>query len=223
MAYKITRRCFIYLATVTCLSVQLLIATACPAAKVNNANVTSEAQNAAKMDEQVSLLDGRISFVPPAGFKTSTKAQLNRKLPDNSNPLLILANADQTADITVNYDDDLALRSNQLPEVKKFTEGTFRAAGMQWLKSEIVEMNGRQWFHFEWESRVSELSNLVAPPEPGSNKTPETKEEKPAHYHEYSTVYDGKILSFAYVAQVKEHPQLKDDFMKSVQTIRLKE
>ena len=213
--------CFIKLVIAICFLGQILIAAACDSKTVNS-NTASVPQNTVKPDERTSLLDGRVSFIPPTGFKTVTKEQLKAKLAENSKLLLIMDNVNQTGYITVNYDNDLKLNSNQLADIKTFTEGTYRAATMEWVKSEIVEMNGRQWFHFEWESEVSELSTLVAP-EPESNKTPEIQKEYPSHYDEYSTIFNSKLLSFAFVSQVKEFTELNNEYMKSIQSIRIKE
>ena len=108
----------------------------------------------------------------------------------------------------------------KLEEVKQFVERTHRNYS-SWKTSEIVEMNGRKWFHFEWEKpKPSDLELLVPFPEDG--KPTETPDATQHHYQEYTTSFRDKLLRFVFEADVKEYPQLKDTFLKSIQTIQIK-
>lgn len=177
---------------------------------------------AINQDKRISILANQVSFVPPADFKTSTKKQLKRNLADNANPVLILANADQTGSITVELDDEMNFQSKQLAEVKKFTEGIHRNYS-GWITSEIVEKNGRQWFHFEYVTpETDELAKLVAPPEKGK-KPQKTPYGTPYRYHTYSTVFKGKLLSFGFVSHARNYSQLKDGYLKSIKSIQVKD
>ncbi len=196
---------------------------ACSTSKGIDDGNTSTSTIAVKTDERKSLLDGRVSFVPPTDFESITKEQMKRKLAENTNPLLLLTNDEQTGDVTVSYDTGFDYKSDQLAEIKEFNEGTFRASKTKWIKSQIIEMNGRQWNHFEWVEDKSELPDLVAPVSENENSTPEVKEETPIHYNEYSTIFNGGLLNFSYTSQVKDYAQLKNVFEKSLNSIQIKE
>jgi hypothetical protein len=194
-----------------------------PAPKGINNDASPTAVEQSSSQERISFFEGGVSFIPPVGFKPVTKEQLKRKLAVNANPLLIYANADQTGSITVECDEGMNFKPEHLIEIKKFTERLHRDYS-GWITSEIVEMNERQWFHFEWKKpEMSELDKLVVPPLPKGEDTPQPQDETPAHYHGYSTIYKGKLLSFNFDAHVKHYPQLRDDYIKSIKSVRIKD
>lgn len=180
----------------------------------NNSN-----SNTQKTDKRISLFDNRVSFVPPDGFKPVKIEEVKKKLADNDAPKNIFANENQSAYITI-YFGDFDLEDNQLNDTKKFVEGTHRNFS-SWKTSEIIELNGKQWFHFEWEKPAAD-KNLVAPVAPDEEKKPEV-EEKPIYYREYTTSLNKKNLRFVFEAATKDYPQIKEAFNKSIQTIQVKE
>jgi hypothetical protein len=207
-----------------CLFALISFVMACASAGSSNLNTVSTPANSVNPDDRLSIFDGDVSFIPPSGFKLLTKDQLKRDLPDKANLVLIIANADQTGSITVGYDDGMNFQPEQLAEIKKLTEGTFRASKAEWITSEIVEINGKQWFHFEWEKAdTDDLSKLVAPELSEGEKTLKTRDEAPIRFHEYSTIFKGKLLGFAFDAHVNQYTQLKDGYIKSINTIQIKD
>jgi hypothetical protein len=195
---------------------------ACTSAEGADNNTMTIPAKAIKQDERISFYDNQVSFIPPAGFKSLTRKQLKRNLPDNANPVLILANSDQTGSITIGLDDTMRFHPQHLAEIKKFTEGIHRNYS-GWITSELVEMNGREWYHFEYVTpEMDELAKLVAPPEKGA-KPQKTPDDTPYHYHMYSTVFEGKLLSFGFNAHVQHYSQLKDGYLKSIKSIRIKD
>lgn len=200
----------------------VLFVTVCSASKGISNNVSPAAIEQDSLQERISLYEGEMSFIPPAGFKPLTREELKRELPENAKLLLILANADQTGSITVEYDDGMDFQPEQLIEIKRFTEGIHRNYS-GWITSEIVEMNGRQWFHFEYETpEMDDLAKLVAPPEEGE-KPQKTPDDTPYHLHTYSTVFKGKLVSFGFVSHARHYSQLKEDYYKSIKSIHVKD
>lgn len=195
----------------------------CAAQKNDSSSQTAIKTNAESSntpDNRISLFDDQVSFVPPADFKILTIDQLNKKLPENDFPKHIFSNSDQTGLVLV-YFGDLELKTEDLPEVKKFVEGTHRNYS-GWIKSEIMEMNGNQWFYFEWEEPSKGDSELVAPLLPeGETPTP-IPDKSLSHYREYTTSLNNKLLRFVFQADVKKFPQLKDAFTESIRTIKTK-
>ena len=195
---------------------------ACTSAGRADKNTMTVSAQAINQDKQISFFDNQVSFIPPAGFKTLNKKQLKRDSPDNANPGLILSNADQTGSITFEIDDGMQFQPTQLAEVKKFTEGIHRNYS-GWITSEVVEINGKQWYHFEYVTpETDELAKLVAPPEKGE-KPQRTPDDTSYHYHTYSTVFNGKLLSFGFDARVEHYSRLKDDYIKSIKSIQIKD
>jgi len=186
-----------------------------------NAALSASNTNTSKTDKRVLLLDGQISFVPPDGFKAIQIGQLKRKGAENDSPKNIFSNESQSAYIKI-YFGEVDLEPNQLKDTKEFVEKTHQKFS-KWITSEIIEMNSRQWFHFEWET-PSENADLVAPAPIEEDSKPETKDEKkPVHYREYTTSLNKKNLRFVFESDAKEYPQIKDTFNKSIQTIQVKE
>lgn len=177
--------------------------------------------NPAETDRRISLFDGRVSFIPPDGFKPVKQEQLKMKLAENDPPKHIFANESQSAVVMI-YAGDHDLEPHQLIEIKRFVEGMHRNYS-GWITSEIIEMNGRQWFHFDSEDPVIDgpLATLVAPTEDGAE--PEVLEEKRKRHRAYTTVFNGKNLGFAFESEIDEYPQFKDAFNKSIQTIQVRD
>jgi len=171
---------------------------------------TQGAKNATKTastteaDPRVTLGDGRISFVPPANLKQLTKEQIaaskfgKRKPPD-----YLFANDTQTVSIGVVL-KLIDLAPDQLPEYLDANKRlmTMGIDDVQFLAEEIVNMNGRDWVHFEVKSEAPDMD---------------------LHNHQYSTSFNGGALVFGFNSTVKEYDQYKDAFMKSAESIVVKD
>ncbi len=203
----------------------ILFAGSCSATNELNSNNAIASANTNKNDKQISLFDGRVSFTPPDGFKSIQPEKLKRKGADNDSPKNIYTNESQSASIKI-YFGDIDLEADQLTATKEFVEKTHQKFS-KWITSEIIEMNGRQWFHFEWETPAKDttLVELVAPEEDTSdgNTKSEVNEEKPIHYREYTTSLNKKNLRFVFETDAKQYPQIKDAFDKSIRTIQVKD
>jgi len=113
-----------------------------------------------------------------------------------------------------------------LARIKGFVERT-QGRYFPWITSEIVTVNGKQWFHYEWQKALSdELEGLVAPPPPDDEVQPEsTPDNRPFRYNEWSTLFDRKLLQFVFQCQGLDkdcEPSLSP-FRESVNSIEAKQ
>lgn len=152
-------------------------------------------------NERVALVDGRVSFIPPAGFKQLSKEEIAQKYFRGNPPQYVFANETLTTTVAVTF-SNAKVSPEQLPEYKEAMEAMLPRLipGLQWLKREIVELSGRKWFHLEMTSHAIDTD---------------------IHNHLYSTSFDGRALIFGFNSTVKEYPKMKEALEKSVQTIKL--
>ena len=201
----------------------IFFAGSCSTAKAPNTNTELSANtqnsNTQKSEQRTSLFDGRFSFVLPDGFKLLPPAQIKRKMADNASRDNIFSNESQTAYIRISFGEP-PLKPEDLPEVKRFAEGMQRNL-FPWITSEIIEMNGRKWFYFEWEKPGDDGSKLQVPRADGT--IPESVPEKPVHYREYRTSLNEQMLQIIFEADAGEYQQIKEAFNKSIQTIQIKD
>jgi hypothetical protein len=199
---------------------QVWFAAAC--ASTGNSNNASAAADDLH-DGRVTLFDPALSFVPPVGFKSLDVSELKISLPENEDPRNIFADDDQTGYVIVTYQDDLDVAPADLVRVKGFTERTQRGLA-DWITSELVEMNGRQWWHFETEDPViSKLETLVPPAGSGKAKASPAPKEERMHRNAYSTVFKIKLLAFTFESSVDNYQRLNDSFNQSIQSIQIKD
>ena len=152
-------------------------------------------------NERVRLGDGRVSFIPPAGFRQLTKEEIARKYFRGNPPQYVFANETLTTTVAVTF-SNAKVSPEQLPEYKQAMEAMLPRLipGLQWLTREVVELSGRKWFHLEMTSHAVDTD---------------------IHNHLYSTSFDGKALTFGFNSTVKEYPKMKEVLGKSVRSIKL--
>ena len=179
----------------------LLLVAACSRGN-STGNVSSSSPTA---DEgRIKLGDGRVSFIPLAVLKQLTKEQIAAsKFSKSKPPDYLFANESQTVTIGVVF-NFIPLAPDQLEEYKDASHRllTMAIEDVQFLAEEIVTINDRQWVHFEVKSDVPDLD---------------------LHNHQYATSFDGGALVFGFNSTSKEYPQFKDAFLKSAQSIIVKE
>lgn len=157
-----------------------------------------------KTEVRVPLGDGRVSFIPPANLKPLTKEQIaSSKYPKNSPPQHVFSNDSQTVSVAVTF-NVMPLAPEQLPEYKEASERLLSRIipNVRWFAREIVEINGRKWVHMEVESDAPDYD---------------------LHNHQYTTSFDGAALMIGFNSTYKEYPRVKDAFIKSAQTIEVKD
>lgn len=154
-------------------------------------------------NERVALGDGRVSFIPPAGFKQLTKEEIGQKYFRGNPPHYVFANETLSTTVAVTFSNS-KVSPEQLQEYKDAMEAALPrlTPGLQWVTREFVEIGGRKWFHFEMTSYAIDTD---------------------IHNHLYSTSFDGKALIFGFNSTVKEYPKMKEALEKSVQSIKLSE
>ena len=152
-------------------------------------------------NERVALGDGRVSFIPPAGFKKLTKEEIAKKFFRGNPPQYVFANETSSTTVAITF-SNAKVSPEQLPEYKEAMEAMLPRLipGLQWLAREIVEISGREWFHLEMTSQAIDTD---------------------IHNHLYSTSFDGKALIFGFNSTVEEYPMMKEVLVKSAQSIKL--
>ena len=153
---------------------------------------------------RVPLGDGRISFVPPTNLKQLTKEQIAAsKFSKGKPPDYVFANDSQSATVGVvlNF---IPLKPDELEDYVYANHRLLSMAieDVQFLTEEVVTINGRQWVHFEVMSEVPDIA---------------------LHNHQYTTSFNGGALVIGFNSTPQEYPQFKDAFLKSAQSIEVKE
>jgi hypothetical protein len=155
--------------------------------------------------ERVQLRDGRISFVPPAGFKPMSKEAIAFKFGRNGAayaPELVYSNEAQNVSVAVTFGGS-GLREAELDELKKFLETQLGRSlpGLEWIEREIVTRDGRRWMHLRLKAAAIDtgIFNDI-----------------------YGTVFDGRLLMFNFNSTVAQYEKHKESLHRSAQTITVK-
>jgi hypothetical protein len=156
-------------------------------------------------EERVQLRDGRISFVPPAGFKPMSKDDIAFKFGRNGAayaPELAYSNEPQNVSVAVGFGGS-GFRETQLDELKKFLETHLERSipGVEWIEREIITRDGRRWLHLRLKAAAIDtgiVNNM------------------------YGTVFDGQLLMFNFNSTVSQYEKYKESLHKSAQTITVK-
>lgn len=151
---------------------------------------------------RVALFDGMVSFAPPPEFSPLSEEIISVKFPEAKGPGVVYGNSRTTVSIAITYPPQRILRPEQLPDFKTFMESFMeqQKKGMQWLRKEFVEINGRRWIHFEF------ISQAV-----------DTK----IHNHMYLTSMDERVLMFNFNSTIEEYDRYKDALERSKDSIRI--
>ncbi|HEV2763512.1 MAG TPA: hypothetical protein VGV38_11090 [Pyrinomonadaceae bacterium] len=155
---------------------------------------------------RVQLLGGRVSFVPPNGFKPMSKEDIAFKygrLGEAGAPQYAYSNERQNVSVAVGLRGNGGLRPEQLDELKKFLEADFARGipGLEWVEREIVTLNGTRWIHLYAKAPAVD-TNVV-------NDI-------------YATIFDGRLLLFNFNSTVAQYEAHKESLRRSVQTITVK-
>lgn len=152
---------------------------------------------------RVTVADGRVSFVPPPGFKPLTKEQISRKFPRGNPPQHVFANESQSVSVAVTL-SAARLAPEQLEEFKAAMEQMLPRGtpGLVWITREFVTFGGRRWMHLEMTSTAIDTD---------------------IHNHMYATSFAGQALFFNFNATVKDYPAAKESLMRSVRSITLQD
>ena len=151
---------------------------------------------------RVSLYDGIVSFVPPEGFTPPSDEVIRKKFPNATSPATVYANARTTTSIAISYHPAQALTPEQLPEFKSVMRAFMekQQVGSEWLKDELVEINGRRWVHFEVVTAAVDAK---------------------IHNHMLFTSVDRRMLLFNFNSTLSEYATYEDALARSIASIRV--
>lgn len=178
-----------------------VVATAC-GSKGNSP--AGAAPNTASNAGRVPLGDARVSFIPPPNLKQLTKEQIAAsKFSKGKPPDYVFANDSQsvTVGVVLNF---IPLKPDELEDYVYANHRLLSMAieDVQFQAEEVVTINGRKWVHFEVTSEVPDIA---------------------LHNHQYTTSFNGGALVIGFNSTPQEYPQVKDAFLKSAQSIEVKE
>lgn len=171
-------------------------------AKQGGTPVRGGAQSKSADMRRVALFDGLVSFEPPPEFSRLSEEIISAKFPEAKGPGIVYGNSRTTVSIAITYPLQRVLRPEQLPDFKSFMESFIekQKKGMQWLKKELVEINGQRWIHFEF------ISQAV-----------DTK----IHNHMYLTAMEERMLMFNFNSTIEEYDGYKDALERSKDSIQI--
>jgi hypothetical protein len=107
------------------------------------------------------LYDGNVTFSLPDGLEPVALSVVRSGVePNEGDQTHAFANSGNTLQVIVNL-SNVPAKPEDLDEVQHFVEGLHKSYS-QWEISEITEINGRRWFHFEWQKPPP--VDLVEPP-----------------------------------------------------------
>jgi hypothetical protein len=156
--------------------------------------------------EPVRIADGRISFVPPEGFKPMAREDILVKFGRRGAaeaPQVVYSNERQSVSVAVGFRGQ-NLSAEQLPELKRVLEADFERnlPGLEWRAREIVELNGVRWIHFGMKAAAvdTQIVNDI-----------------------YTTVFDGKLLLFNFNSTAAMYEAHKESLEKSARTITVRQ
>ncbi len=162
---------------------------------------TSHAQTGVE-PRRVFLYDRIVSFVPPEGFTPPSDEVIRRKFPNATSPATVYANARATTSVAISYHPSQALTPEQLPEFLSWMKSSLdqQQRGLEWLKSELVEINGTRWAHLEFVSTAIDAK---------------------IHNDMYFTSVDRRMLLFNYNSTQAEYSKYENALARSKGSIRV--
>lgn len=165
--------------------------------------VAAPGQTATTPGGRVKLGDGRVSFVPPAGFRRLTAEEVASKYVRGNPPQYVFADEALTTSVAVTF-SDARISPEQLAEYRLAMESMLprMIPGLRWVAREFVEIGGRRWLHLELTSHAVDTD---------------------IHNHIYSTSFDGKALNFGFNSTTGQYPKVKEALEKSARSIELSE
>jgi hypothetical protein len=152
-------------------------------------------------EDRALLAGGKVSFVPPAGFRPMTEEMIKFKFPRGNPPQHVYANEKMNVSVAISFSPQV-LSPRQLAELKSAMEQTLPrlVPGLAWLAREIVEINGTKWVHFELTSHAIDTD---------------------IHNHMYMTSFDGKMLGFNFNSTIAQYEKHKEELARSRESIRI--
>ncbi|HEX8423635.1 MAG TPA: hypothetical protein VF634_09490 [Pyrinomonadaceae bacterium] len=160
---------------------------------------------AQQVEERVQFKDGRVSFVPPTGFKPMSKEDINFKFGRNGAayaPDFAYSNEQQNVSVAVGF------RGNGLPpvpleELKKMMEKQLESSipGVEWIEREIITRDGRSWVRLHLKAKAIDTGIVN---------------------DMYFTIFEGQLLLFNFNSTIAQYENHKESLRRSAQSINVK-
>ncbi|HYP01605.1 MAG TPA: hypothetical protein VER76_15550 [Pyrinomonadaceae bacterium] len=160
---------------------------------------------AAASAPRVQLADGRVSFVPPAGFKLMSKEDINFKFGRNGAayaPEIVYTNERQNVSVAITF-APARVTPEQLDDFQKAMEKSLEASieRLEWLAREQVTLKGVRWIHLSLKSGALDTD---------------------VYNEMYMTPLGPKVLMFNFNSTVAQYERHREALRKSAETITVK-
>lgn len=105
----------------------------------------------------VAIDGGNITFNAPDDFAPLTPEQIDKKFPRQTGTMEAVGNASGSVTICYRVTEN-TLRPEELPDAQRGIADMLSHAvpGLQWIKNDIVEINGTKWIYYEMTSAAGE-------------------------------------------------------------------
>ena len=168
--------------------------------------LSSAKVHAQATEERVQFKEGRVSFVPPAGFKPMSKEDINFKFGRNGAAYApdFAYSANERHNVSVAFGaKGKGLPPISLDELKKMMEAQLESSipGLEWIEREIVTLNGTRWIRLHLKSAAVDTGIIN---------------------DMYFTVFDGQLLLFNFNSTIAQYDNYKESLRKSAETITVK-
>lgn len=160
---------------------------------------------AARQEQPVQVAGGRITFVPPAGFRPMSREDINFKFGRRGAaeaPELVYSNERQSVSVAVGFRGK-DLPAGRLADIKRALEADLERnmPGLEWRAREIVELNGTRWIHFGLKAAAVDTTVV--------NDI-------------YATVLDGRLVTFNFNSTVAQYDAHREALERSARTITVR-
>jgi hypothetical protein len=150
----------------------------------------------------VDFENGNITLEAPADFTFLTQEELDKKFPSKHGPSAVIGNDSRA--VTIAYQlSEQSLQPDQLTDAQHGMTPVLNRVipGIQWIKNDIVEINGVKWIYFEFTSNAAqgEIHNI-----------------------EIATSYNGKMAIINLNADTKDFDSFQDKLKESLNSVKIK-
>ncbi|HEX8131763.1 MAG TPA: hypothetical protein VF527_21890 [Pyrinomonadaceae bacterium] len=178
----------------------LLLAAVLPAA-----GAAAGGRGQVEKENRVQLADGRVSFVPPAGFKPMSKEDIAFKFGRNGAayaPDIVYSNERQNVSVAIKL-APARVEPGQLDDFQKAMEAALEQSipRLEWLLREQVTVKGIRWV------RLSSKGAAV---------------DTEVYSDMYLTPFGDKVLMFNFNSTAAEYERHREALKKSAETISVK-
>ncbi len=150
---------------------------------------------------RIYIRDRRISFIPPKGFTAMSQAEILRKYPGVRPPQYAFGNPRRSVSVAITI-ADAEIQPEELPAFKRFMENFMEKSvpGLEWHDRDLLSLNGLTWIRLDFTSKAidTDIRNDM-----------------------YLTSWQGKMLGFNFNTTVELATAVRDELVKSRDSIRI--